>query len=161
MYRGVLGYENVVHRLAKASLKGGFYMAIERVNGPAELFKLFDLGRLGSSTLGDTTYYVQTVHAIIKKVVQGLWFLYNAQDLSHLDLKPENVLVDGVDNVKTMEVRLTDFGLSTRASERFSHVHGTPMYIAPEVFKGNCEKPEKVRRDVQTRGFHPLNHLLH
>jgi calcium-dependent protein kinase len=61
----------------------------------------------------------------------------------HRDLKPENFLMNDQD--EDSEVKLIDFGLSKRFSEReevdrMHTVVGTPYYVAPEVLKGNYDK---------------------
>lgn len=44
------------------------------------------------------------------------------------DLKPENVLV-----INDGYIKLADFGMSKRSSERLTTMCGTPQYLAPEI----------------------------
>ncbi|XP_048546577.1 disease resistance protein RGA5-like [Triticum urartu] len=72
-----------------------------------------------------------TRYQIIKGVCEGVHYLHK-QRIIHMDLKPQNVLLD--DN---MLPRITDFGLSRRLSESKSRAitenkHGTMGYMAPE-----------------------------
>ena len=65
----------------------------------------------------------------------------------HRDLKPENFLFDNTKPER--ELKLVDFGLSNKFSNKFEILHstvGTPFYIAPEVLKGNYEKLLMKRR---------------
>jgi len=53
-----------------------------------------------------------------------------SQNISHRDLKPSNILID-----KDGHVRLVDFGLATKESDR-SVFCGTAEYLAPETLLG-------------------------
>ncbi|MEM9775043.1 MAG: tetratricopeptide repeat protein [Chloroflexota bacterium] len=62
---------------------------------------------------------------LIEQLLHGLAYLHR-NGILHKDIKPENILVaDGL-------VRLLDFGLSHKASEK-SSTGGSPKYIAPEL----------------------------
>ena len=74
-----------------------------------------------------------------------------AKNVVHRDLKPENFLMS--DKSEGAEVKLIDFGLSKRFSnkdsiEKMKTVVGTPYYVAPEVLKGSYDK----RCDVWSLG---------
>jgi len=76
-------------------------------------------------------------HQIISGICQGLNYLHENR-IVHLDLKPENVLLD--DN---MVPKIIDFGLSRCFEEKqtsksiTSKLCGTVGYIAPELYSGN------------------------
>ncbi|XP_066334987.1 uncharacterized protein [Miscanthus floridulus] len=74
-----------------------------------------------------------TRYNIIKGSCEGLKYLHMGlkNPIHHLDLKPDNILLDG-----NMVPKLADFGLSkileqTRSTE---HVHGTLGYMPPEYW---------------------------
>jgi calcium-dependent protein kinase len=63
-------------------------------------------------------------------------------NIVHRDLKPENFLMS--DTSEVAEIKLIDFGLSKRFSnkeqlEKMKTVVGTPYYVAPEVLKGSYD----------------------
>lgn len=62
-------------------------------------------------------------------ILRGVNYLHN-QKIVHRDLKPENILFD--DNV----LKIVDFGTSKfyDPKKKMRNCHGTPYYIAPEVF---------------------------
>ena len=57
----------------------------------------------------------------------------------HRDIKPDNILIQSVENKSQYEVKLADLGLSaiTPHGELLNFKCGSPGYIAPEVFKGS------------------------
>ena len=65
-----------------------------------------------------------------------LQFLHR-RGIAHTDIKPENILfVDPPDGEESLEVKLTDFGLSTMKEGRLTTRCGTPSYCAPELLSG-------------------------
>ncbi|KAM0927719.1 hypothetical protein ACQ4PT_002687 [Festuca glaucescens] len=81
----------------------------------------------------DASYGLEwsTRYKIINGICDGLHYLHENQVL-HLDLKPQNILLDG-----NMLPKIADFGLSRRFDENQSHaittnIGGTMGYLAPE-----------------------------
>ena len=71
---------------------------------------------------------------VLREVLVGYYWM-REHGLLHRDIKPANVLI-GQDG----EARLGDFGFSTRDEEvdKDRNVNiGSPLYMAPEVLKGN------------------------
>jgi serine/threonine-protein kinase len=77
--------------------------------------------------------------AVALKVCEALKFAH-AQGVVHRDLKPENVMIASVG-----EVLLCDLGVAklvNPGNTPTSHVLvGTPLYIAPETWRGDAAKP--------------------
>ncbi|KAF7027540.1 LOW QUALITY PROTEIN: hypothetical protein CFC21_039574 [Triticum aestivum] len=85
---------------------------------------------------------------IIKGICQGLAFLHNT-NIVHMDLKHENILLDG-----KMTPKIADFGLSRLFGQeqtrmRIQNVVGSYGYIAPEyLYKG-----ESTKSDIYSLGL--------
>jgi len=71
---------------------------------------------------------------ILRQAAEALAYMHQ-RDIAHLDVKPENFLVD--DTGSEILVKLTDFDLSRhcRKTRRDPHRAGTSSYMAPEQFK--------------------------
>ena len=69
---------------------------------------------------------------IFGQILSGLEYMHNNY-IAHFDIKLENMIFDEYGDAK-----LTDFGLSKsfEGGIKFSKTGGSPMYAAPEVFKG-------------------------
>lgn len=72
----------------------------------------------------------------VRDVAAGLEYLHD-HNITHQDIKPDNVLVD--DNCNFM---VTDFGISRRAAN--DAIGGTRAYMAPEVYKGKPEHASDI-----------------
>jgi serine/threonine-protein kinase len=86
---------------------------------------------------------------ITARVCEALDYIH-ARGVVHRDMKPENIMVDGDDNIK-----LIDFGIAANEGSRrltfakLSNVMGTPDYISPEQVKG---KRGDGRSDIYAAG---------
>jgi len=92
-------------------------------------------------TGGDLGYHLnhkvkfgeKAIKTVVAELVLALEHLHNC-GIIYRDLKPENVLMD-----EEGHAVLTDFGLSKQLGDeedRTATVCGTPVYLAPEVVKG-------------------------
>nr|XP_034607064.1 uncharacterized protein LOC117866880 isoform X1 [Setaria viridis]XP_034607065.1 uncharacterized protein LOC117866880 isoform X1 [Setaria viridis]XP_034607066.1 uncharacterized protein LOC117866880 isoform X1 [Setaria viridis]TKW00307.1 hypothetical protein SEVIR_8G100500v2 [Setaria viridis]TKW00311.1 hypothetical protein SEVIR_8G100500v2 [Setaria viridis]TKW00314.1 hypothetical protein SEVIR_8G100500v2 [Setaria viridis] len=75
------------------------------------------------------------IYKIIKGICSGLNALHE-ENIVHLDLKPQNILMDG-----NMMPKIVDFGLARLLGENKSKIYteratGTTGYMAPEYFNG-------------------------
>lgn len=67
----------------------------------------------------------------LKQILEGVQHMHSL-DIIHLDLKPENLVLDGNDYKR---LKIIDFGLSRKleASIECREITGTPEFVAPEV----------------------------
>jgi serine/threonine-protein kinase len=121
------------------------WLVLELVDGPP-LGELLAIGALGPTGLA----------TLLARVARGLAALH-AAGLVHRDVKAANILVDAA-----FEPRLVDFGLATYADGRArltatDVVVGTPLYLPPEVLRGEAATP---KGDVWALGVVLLEGLL-
>jgi len=71
-------------------------------------------------------------NSIINQVIKGLRFLHDNK-IAHLDIKPENILID----FRTTKIKIIDFGWSYNFSEteEINQLAGSRYYIAPEIME--------------------------
>lgn len=74
---------------------------------------------------------------ITVQILDALAYLHK-RGISHRDIKPENILFD-----EDMRPKLIDFGLSKENSSSLQTFCGTPLYIAPEIVKGESYDGKK------------------
>lgn len=67
-----------------------------------------------------------------KALVEICMFLQNVQVL-HCDIKPENIFL-----TEKGKLKFGDFGEAYFTSEKTDGIKGTPIYMAPELFKGRA-----------------------
>lgn len=76
------------------------------------------------------------IKMLLKPVVSCFAALHE-NDIVHRDLKPSNILfLHKWYPGQSCEIRLCDFGVSTKGAENFDIVCGTPAFMAPEIYKG-------------------------
>jgi len=100
------------------------YLVMELVTG-GELFnKIVEIG----------AYSEQIAKDLVRQIIQGVKYLHSL-NIAHRDLKPTNLLLKSND---TNEIKIADFGLSKilGPDSMMQTACGTPIYVAPEVLKG-------------------------
>eukprot|EP00474_Spongospora_subterranea_P009696 CRZ10154.1 hypothetical protein [Spongospora subterranea] len=120
------GHRHVIRLLETLEDDENYWMALEFASGGELLDLIYQSGRLDEQTA--SKYYWQ--------LIKALEYIH-AQNICHLDLSPENILLtqDG-------DIKLTDFGLARvfDAIRPFAACHTTKPgkigYMSPEIFAG-------------------------
>ncbi|ELP93840.1 serine-threonine protein kinase, putative [Entamoeba invadens IP1] len=106
------------------------------------VIQFFVLGSLGEYLREDKEDYLRMSYKLKLKILfdtaRGMQFLHENR-IMHLDLKPDNLLVNSLDPNSACSVKITDFGTS-RFTKKTMGMNvdkglGTPIYAAPEAFK--------------------------
>jgi len=87
---------------------------------------------------------------ILRSVLRGLERLH-AINFLHSDIKPENIMIDRLGNVKVV-----DFGRAVMAGEKVSFLMGSPLYMAPEIHR---RQPGGIQSDFYSVGLVALEML--
>jgi len=100
---------------------------------------------------------------LFAQVTEGLAYAWETSKVIHLDIKPDNLLLD-----KKYRVRIADFGLAGVPGQSRGGLHsqlvskgtviGTPTYIAPELVEHGIAKADQ-RSDIYSLGA-TLYHAL-
>ncbi len=120
----------------------------------AEVYEYFPRSPLGGGRAAYTQMLVpgvdlyRTLRAepglapmLVSQLLQALAQLH-AAGLVHLDLKPDNVLVErGQGSGAAPRARLVDFGIAARIGSRPDIVRGSRSYVAPEILAGEPVAP--------------------
>ncbi|XP_066546525.1 triple functional domain protein isoform X7 [Amia ocellicauda] len=100
------------------------------------VLEMADQGRLLDYIVSWGNLTEEKVTMYLREILEALHYLHNCR-IAHLDLKPENVLVDQTSAQPT--VRLTDFGDAVQMNSTY-YIHpllGSPEFAAPELILGN------------------------
>jgi len=124
-----LDHPNIIRLYESFEDKRSFYLVLELCTG----------GELFDRIVAEEKGFTEKVCAIIiQQMLRAINYMH-VHGFAHRDIKPENwlLLQDGA--ITTTGLKLVDFGLSKRFTPGtpMRTKAGTPMYMAPEVLKGN------------------------
>ena len=95
--------------------------------------------------LSNRRYYTEKeLINILKQLCEALLFLKNKLNISHRDIKPQNVLVFNGDVYK-----LADFGEAKeiKISKKLNTLRGTELYMSPILYEGLKHDKSNVSHD--------------
>lgn len=102
----------------------------------------------------ETSEHLNVVNNIFNQLINGLIYIHSRKIVHH-DLKPSNIFIDH--RFGKIIVRLGDFGLACPLENSHNgEGFGTPLYAAPEQYKGECNP----KSDVYSLGIILLELLL-
>ncbi len=133
-----IAHAHVVPLFEAGSEKGLPYLVFEFVDGTP----LKDY-------LKTTVLDVPTASAKFTQIAEGVAAAH-ALGIAHLDLSPNNVLVDSRGTLRVMDFGLSRFVTSSAKIGNEENVQGTPRYMSPEHFAG---APRDMRSDVFALGL--------
>jgi hypothetical protein len=117
-------HENIVKLIDLISTEASVYLVMELVLG----------GHLQTRIKEQGAYDEARAKVLLRQVVLAVQHLHE-RSIIHRDIKPENILFVGED-ASSLQIKLTDFGLSTSKEGRLTTRCGTPSYCAPELLSG-------------------------
>ncbi|ELP85334.1 protein tyrosine kinase domain containing protein, partial [Entamoeba invadens IP1] len=105
------------------------------------VIQFFVLGSLGEYLRKEKIDYVPLPYKLKVRMLydtsRGMEFLHENR-IMHLDLKPDNLLVNSLDPNSACSIKITDFGTSRFTKKTIKNKEdkglGTPAYAAPETF---------------------------
>ncbi|ELP86925.1 protein tyrosine kinase domain containing protein, partial [Entamoeba invadens IP1] len=105
------------------------------------VIQFFVLGSLGEYLRKDKRDYIKLPYKLKVRMLfdttRGMQFLHENR-IMHLDLKPDNLLVNSLDPNSACSIKITDFGTSRFTKRTIGKGQdkglGTPIYAAPETF---------------------------
>ena len=91
-------------------------------------------------------YKEKELIAMIKQLVEALYYLQKERNVAHRDIKPENILI-----FKNHMLKLADFGEAkvNNNDKKKKTIRGTEFYMSPILYEGNL----KSKYDIQHNPF--------
>jgi len=128
-----------------------------------DIYIMMPFHQYSLSSISDILSQKQKVNQlplIMNNMFNALYNLYHI-GVIHADIKPDNILVDIVDS--KMKLYLADFGLCIQVPCETTYryikkpIHGSPIYMAPELLTVNHYYDEKI--DIWSTGITILDFL--
>ena len=120
-------------------------------------FIVFDYveGQDLTSLMLETELSQEQAIAIAKQTAIGLEHLHN-NGIYHQDIKPSNLLITNIDNIKNQEicVKIIDFNIAASEQNESPTSAGTQRYLPPDFnFQDSASLEAKIDRDLYALGI--------
>ena len=120
----------------------GFVGAVLEVENIFMLMEFASRGDLRQTLQANPTWtFGNHKLRVLMEITKGVEYLHSV-GVIHRDLKCENVLV-----TEHYQCKISDFGESRDVAENTMTMVGTPMYLAPEVFRGEVRSGEELKAE--------------
>lgn len=113
---------------------------VEIFEDPSDLYLIFELcegGELFDRVIELGSFSEVQAATCMQAMVRAIHYLHENW-IAHRDVKPENFMFTTKDAIERSQLKLIDFGISTKfkEGEKLTTKVGTPFYVAPEVLSG-------------------------
>ncbi len=124
-----LSHPHVVQIHDTGSENGLHYLVMEYIAG----------GTVGGRLRSQGVFSWKRTLQIATCVAQALEYAWSKAGMVHLDIKPENIMIDDAGMVKVADLGLARAcrGRAKHIAERAEYIEGTPNYMAPEQVEGS------------------------
>lgn len=97
---------------------------------------------------------LETRRYLVRQVIECIAFMHNVNGLAHLDIKPENFVVND-----DYSISLIDFGFIAPKDERINTGEGSTGYMAPEIY--DCRKyGDEIKYIAEKADLYALGRLI-
>lgn len=147
-----LNHPNIIQASDAGCEQSNFFYVMEYVDGKNLRDLLLERKQLP----------LNEVYKIAQELVSALQYSWDKYQLTHGDIKPENIMLDNHGHTKLM-----DFGLATMRKNNHKHAANmqthslifTPLYAAPEITKATQGNFATMQTDIYALGA-TLYHLV-
>tara|TARA_A100001015_G_C15022146_1_gene728549 strand:+ start:1696 stop:2466 length:771 start_codon:yes stop_codon:yes gene_type:complete len=140
-----LNHSNIIFMFKYNSSFKQDYVLLEYCKGGDLLSYINDYYEKNNDTISLTQ-----VKLIFKQILEGVQYLHS-RNICHRDLKLENVLIYDIKDDTINQIKICDFGFSTKNDNYCKIYSGTLEYNAPEIDKSDF--PDGFKIDIWALGI--------
>lgn len=147
-----LNHPNIIQASDAGCEQSQFFYVMEYVDGKNLRDLILEQKRLP----------LEEVFKIAQELVNALQYSWDKYQLTHGDIKPENIMLDGHGHTKLMDFGLATMRKNNRKHAADIHEHSlifTPLYAAPEIINATQGNSATMQTDIYALGA-TLYHLI-